>query len=158
MASEQNNERVEQIAGELISVLGTGKTVEPSSKRFTRIRPQRSLCHRRARPRVAGEARRARRRAQDRVHQSRRAENVRRRRADLELHVRHDGARSRGIRLIRAAAGTCAARIEPEIVLHLADAPRIGMNEADLAGCIDWVAHGFEIVDAIFPNWSFAAS
>jgi 2-oxo-3-hexenedioate decarboxylase len=55
-------------------------------------------------------------------------------------------------------AGTCAARIEPEIVLHLASAPRGGMTEAELAGCIDWVAHGFEIVDSIFPNWSFKAA
>ncbi len=57
-----------------------------------------------------------------------------------------------------ALANTCAARIEPEIVLHLASAPRVGMNEAELSGCVDWVAHGFEIVDAIYPNWSFAAT
>jgi 2-oxo-3-hexenedioate decarboxylase len=25
-----------------------------------------------------------------------------------------------------------------------------------LAGCIDWVAHGFEIVQSLFPGWKFA--
>jgi 2-oxo-3-hexenedioate decarboxylase len=37
-------------------------------------------------------------------------------------------------------------RIEPEIVFGLAAAPTPGMNERALLGCIDWVAHGFEIV------------
>ena len=49
-------------------------------------------------------------------------------------------------------------RIEPEIVLHLATAPQLSMNEEELVGCIDWVAHGFEIVHSVFPNWEFAAA
>jgi 2-oxo-3-hexenedioate decarboxylase len=57
-----------------------------------------------------------------------------------------------------ALANTTAPRIEPEIVLHLATAPRAGMTESELTGCIDWVAHGFEIVDSIFPGWTFAAA
>ncbi len=48
-------------------------------------------------------------------------------------------------------------RIEPEIVFRLAQTPVSGMNERDLVGCIDWVAHGFEIVDSIFPGWIFTA-
>jgi 2-keto-4-pentenoate hydratase len=54
-------------------------------------------------------------------------------------------------------ARTVAPRIEPEIILHLASAPHAGMNEAEIAACVDWVAHGFEIVDSIFPDWSFRA-
>lgn len=50
------------------------------------------------------------------------------------------------------------ARIEPEIVLHLARAPQLGMNERELFGCIDWIAHGFEIVCSIFPHWRFKAA
>jgi 2-oxo-3-hexenedioate decarboxylase len=57
-----------------------------------------------------------------------------------------------------ALAGTVAPRIEPEIVLHLASAPLLGMSERELAGCVDWVAHGYEIVDSIFPDWSFRAA
>jgi 2-oxo-3-hexenedioate decarboxylase len=49
-------------------------------------------------------------------------------------------------------------RIEPEIVLHLASAPAPGMTISELAGCIDWVAPGFEVVYSIFPDWNFTAA
>ena len=49
-------------------------------------------------------------------------------------------------------------RIEPEIVFGLAHAPQAGMDEADLLGCIDWIAHGFEIVQSIYPGWKFTAA
>lgn len=52
-------------------------------------------------------------------------------------------------------AGLAEPRIEPEIVLHLAKAPRAGMDEDDLLDCVDWVAHGFEIVHSCFPGWRF---
>jgi 2-oxo-3-hexenedioate decarboxylase len=45
--------------------------------------------------------------------------------------------------------------IEPEIVFGLARAPEPGMDERALIGCIDWIAHGFEIVQSIFPQWKF---
>jgi len=53
-------------------------------------------------------------------------------------------------------AGLSEPRIEPEIVFGLARPPAPGMDEAALAGCIDWVAHGFEIVQSLFPGWKFA--
>jgi len=53
--------------------------------------------------------------------------------------------------------GLAEPRIEPEIVFGLASAPAAGMDEAALLGCIDWVAHGFEIVHSIYPGWKFAA-
>ena len=37
-------------------------------------------------------------------------------------------------------------RIEPEIVFRLAVAPVPGMDEKTLLACVDWVAHGFEVV------------
>jgi 2-oxo-3-hexenedioate decarboxylase len=46
-------------------------------------------------------------------------------------------------------------RIEPEIVFGLAAAPAPGMDERALLGCVDWVAHGFELVQSIFPRWEF---
>lgn len=49
-------------------------------------------------------------------------------------------------------------RIEPEIVFHLAAAPRPGMTDLDLMGCIDRVAHGFEIVQSVFPDWRFTGA
>ncbi len=47
-------------------------------------------------------------------------------------------------------------RIEPEIVFRLASTPAPGMDERALLDCIDWVAHGFEIVQSIFPGWNFS--
>ncbi len=49
-------------------------------------------------------------------------------------------------------------RLEPEIVLGLKSAPSAGMTLDELAGCIDWVSHGFEIVFSLFPGWRFAAA
>lgn len=44
-------------------------------------------------------------------------------------------------------------RIEPEIVLGL-DGDLYGdMSVEDVAGRIGWIAHGFEIVQSIFPDW-----
>lgn len=48
-------------------------------------------------------------------------------------------------------------RIEPEIIVKLAQEPAPGMDETALLGCIDWIGHGFEIVQSIFPGWKFSA-
>ncbi len=48
-------------------------------------------------------------------------------------------------------------RIEPEIMFHLARAPLPGMDDAELLGCIDWLAAGYEIVHSLFPGWVFTA-
>ena len=48
-------------------------------------------------------------------------------------------------------------RIEPEVIFKLATAPTRGMDELALLGCVDWVAHGFEVVHSIFPAWKFSA-
>lgn len=53
-------------------------------------------------------------------------------------------------------AGLAEPRLEPEIVLGLARAPEPGMDEAALLDCLEWVAHGFEIVQSVFPGWVFA--
>lgn len=49
-------------------------------------------------------------------------------------------------------------RIEPEIVFHLAEVPKPGMDETAILACIDRVAHGFEIVQSVFPGWKFTAA
>jgi len=53
--------------------------------------------------------------------------------------------------------GLAEPRIEPEIVFKLAVAPAQDMDEVTLLKSFDWVAHGFEIVQSIFPGWKFAA-
>ncbi len=54
-------------------------------------------------------------------------------------------------------AGLVEPRIEPEIMFGLAVAPAAGMDEHALLDCVDWVAHGYEIVQSIFPAWQFSA-
>jgi 2-oxo-3-hexenedioate decarboxylase len=54
-------------------------------------------------------------------------------------------------------AGLSQPRIEPEIAFGLKHAPRAGMTLAELHGCIDWVAHAFEIVHTHFAGWKFSA-
>jgi 2-oxo-3-hexenedioate decarboxylase len=49
-----------------------------------------------------------------------------------------------------------APKIEPEIMFALAKAPSPGMDDAALLACIDWVAHGYEMVQSIYPDWKFA--
>jgi 2-oxo-3-hexenedioate decarboxylase len=49
-------------------------------------------------------------------------------------------------------------RLEPEIMFGFAKAPAAGMSLGELAECIAWVAHGFEIVHTRFAGWRFAAA
>jgi 2-oxo-3-hexenedioate decarboxylase len=55
-----------------------------------------------------------------------------------------------------ALAGLAEPRIEPEIVFGIGRAPERGMDDASLIAAIDWVAHGFEIVQSPFANWRFS--
>lgn len=54
--------------------------------------------------------------------------------------------------------GMLEPRIEPELVLHLAQTPTAGMTIFELFECLDWIAPGFEVVYSIFPNWTFTAA
>jgi 2-oxo-3-hexenedioate decarboxylase len=54
--------------------------------------------------------------------------------------------------------GLSQPRLEPEVVFGFARAPRAGMSLAALQGCLDWVAHGFEIVHTHFEGWRFTAA
>ena len=55
-------------------------------------------------------------------------------------------------------AGLAEPRIEPEIIFGMRAAPRSAMDDAELLGCIEWIAHGFELVQSIFPGWAFTAA
>jgi 2-oxo-3-hexenedioate decarboxylase len=56
-----------------------------------------------------------------------------------------------------ALRGLSQPRIEPEIVFGIARAPHAGMSLDELQACIDWVAHGFEVVHTHFEGWRFTA-
>jgi 2-oxo-3-hexenedioate decarboxylase len=48
-------------------------------------------------------------------------------------------------------------KIEPEIVVHFHSAPPLRASPEEVLDTIDWVAHGFEIVQSHFPGWKFEA-
>ena len=52
-------------------------------------------------------------------------------------------------------SGLAEPRIEPEIAFGLARAPEVGMDEPALMECVAWVAHGFELVQSVYPGWAF---
>ena len=49
-------------------------------------------------------------------------------------------------------------RIEPEIVLGLAEDLEPGIPLEAIEAAIGWVAHGFEIVQTVFPDWKFTGA
>jgi 2-keto-4-pentenoate hydratase len=58
-------------------------------------------------------------------------------------------------RAYQSLAGAVQPRLEPEIVFKLGKTPSPKASLADLADCIEWMAHGFEIVVCPFPDWRF---
>ncbi len=49
-------------------------------------------------------------------------------------------------------------RIEPEIVFKLSRTPEPDITVEALAECLEWMAHGFEIVTSPYPDWQFEAA
>jgi 2-oxo-3-hexenedioate decarboxylase len=63
-----------------------------------------------------------------------------------------------------AGAGSCALadlvqpRIEPEIVLGMRASPPVGAGEQAVLECVEWVAHGIEMVQCHYPGWKFTST
>lgn len=149
---------VEEVADEVLSVLGQGRQVKP----FTRRDPGFDLAEAYA---IAGLVR-ERREARGEKAVGRKIGFTNRAVWDgagitgpiwnyMYAHTVHDLAAAGSA---VSVAGYPEPRIEPEIVVHFARQPEAGMAEAELMGCIDWVAHGFEIVHSIFPGWQLKAA
>jgi 2-keto-4-pentenoate hydratase len=49
-------------------------------------------------------------------------------------------------------------KIEPEVVFCLRRVPTAGSDESEILKCIEWIAHGFEIVQSHYPKWKFTAA
>ncbi|MGB7181059.1 MAG: fumarylacetoacetate hydrolase family protein [Burkholderiaceae bacterium] len=54
-------------------------------------------------------------------------------------------------------SGYVQPRLEPEIVVRLARIPEQATVQA-IAQSLDWVAHGFEIVQSHYPDWQFSGA
>ena len=46
-------------------------------------------------------------------------------------------------------------RIEPEIVFKLSRTPEADITLDGMADCLEWMAHGFEVVVSPYPDWKF---
>ncbi len=55
-------------------------------------------------------------------------------------------------------AGLAEPKIEPEIIFHFRSAPPPCAGIQFIVDAIDWVAHGFEVVQSHFPGWRFEAA
>lgn len=56
---------------------------------------------------------------------------------------------------IQSLQGAVQPRIEPEIVFKLGKTPAPDATVDDIADCVEWMAHAFEIVVCPFPDWKF---
>jgi len=56
---------------------------------------------------------------------------------------------------VQSLRGAMQPRIEPEIVFMLGQTPPADASVDDIAECVSWMAHGFEIVSCPFPDWKF---
>jgi 2-keto-4-pentenoate hydratase len=56
---------------------------------------------------------------------------------------------------IQSLAGALQPRIGPEVVFKLGTTPAPDASMEELAECIEWMAHGFEIVVCPFQDWKF---
>ena len=48
-------------------------------------------------------------------------------------------------------------KIEPEIIFQFKEAPPVAGDAQAILRCVDWISHGFEIVQCHFPGWQFRA-
>jgi 2-keto-4-pentenoate hydratase len=56
---------------------------------------------------------------------------------------------------IQSLKGALQPRIGPELVFKLSHTPDPDASVDDMAECIEWMAHAFEIVTCPFPDWKF---
>lgn len=146
---------IDAIATEAFAALGVGRQVDPFSLRYPDLRLEDAY-------RVTAAVRAERERGGERVVGRKIGFTNRTIWSEYNVHqpiwgylydrtVFDLGAAGAGF----ALDGLAEPRIEPEVVFGLRKAPTPGMHDDALLGCVEWVAHGFEIVQSIFPNWEF---
>jgi 2-keto-4-pentenoate hydratase len=59
---------------------------------------------------------------------------------------------------LQSLQGALQPRIGPELMLRLGCTPAPDATIEELADCIEWMAHAFEIVTCPFPDWKFEIS
>lgn len=56
---------------------------------------------------------------------------------------------------IQSLRGAMQPRLAPEIIFKLRTTPTRNATVLDIANCLEWMAHGMEVVVCPFPNWEF---
>ncbi len=59
---------------------------------------------------------------------------------------------------VQSLTGAMQPRIEPEIVFKLGSTPSPDATVEEIAECLEWMAHGFELVACPFADWKFEAA
>lgn len=59
---------------------------------------------------------------------------------------------------VQSLRGAVQPRLEPEIVFMLGQTPQADASVEDMAECVAWMAHGFEVVSCPFPDWKFGVA
>jgi 2-keto-4-pentenoate hydratase len=59
---------------------------------------------------------------------------------------------------LQSLAGAVQPRVEPELVFKLGKTPSHDATLEEIAECIEWMAHAFEIVVCPYPGWKFEAA
>jgi 2-keto-4-pentenoate hydratase len=59
---------------------------------------------------------------------------------------------------VQSLTGAVQPRVEPELVFKLGKTPAADATVEDIADCIEWMAHAFEIVVCPYPGWKFDAA
>ncbi|MCU6434778.1 4-oxalocrotonate decarboxylase [Undibacterium sp. Jales W-56] len=58
----------------------------------------------------------------------------------------------------QSLTGAVQPRVEPEVVFKLGRTPAADATLDELADCLEWMAHGIEIVVSPYPDWKFEAA
>jgi 2-keto-4-pentenoate hydratase len=69
-----------------------------------------------------------------------------------------DESRSLGKVGVLSLEGLAQPLIEPEIVFRFRESPPLTDDPVRLLGAIEWIGHGFEVVQCHFPDWKFGVA
>ena len=56
---------------------------------------------------------------------------------------------------VQSLAGALQPRLTPELIFKIGQTPSPDATVEEIADCLEWMAHGFEIVVCPFPKWEF---
>jgi len=158
MADGLSDADIQSLASEIVALLGTGEQIAPISSRVPSFRLEEAY-------RVSLAVRQLREKAGERAIGRKIGFTNRTIWPEYKVYAPIWGyIYDRTVRYLAdlkgafPLAGLAEPRLEPEIMFKFAAAPSPDMNDLEVLNCIEWVAHGFEIVQSLYPGWIFSAA